>query len=236
MLAEFWFTFFYQPVFNALVWIYSSSLAGHNLGWSVIWLTVFLRILLLPLTIKAEKDALKREKAQGQAVEAARAFKGDIIAQKEEFRRIMKRNKISPWAKVLSLGLQLLMLILLYQVFIGGIEGRKVVTSLYSSIDYPGVLNTSFYGFDIGARYDYVWAGICALYLFAFIFWENRKAAWDTRKATYLFLFPLFTFVILWWLPMVKSLFILTSMVFSDIIGLLIKPFLPKKKAKKKAA
>jgi len=235
MLAEFWFTFFYQPVFNALILIYT-FLADQNLGWSVVWLTVFLRIALLPLSIISERDAVKREQAQKEASEATRAFKGDVIAQKEEFRHIMKKNKISPWAKVLSLGLQLLVLVLLYQVFISGIEGRKVVTSLYDNIDYPGQLNTDFYGFNIGKRYDYVWAGICALYIFIYIFWNNRKTEWNMHKATYLFLFPLFTFAILFWLPMVKSLFILTSMIFSDIIALLVMPFLPKKKLGKKAS
>ena len=45
----------------------------------------------------------------------------------EEIRKIMKKNMVSPWAKVMSLGFQLLVLVLLYQVFIRGITGERVI-------------------------------------------------------------------------------------------------------------
>lgn len=227
MLASFWFSFLYQPVFNVLIWIYV-NIAEQNLGWAVVWLTVFLRIFLLPLTIKSERDAKKRVKAEQAAWQTAKEFKSDPIAQKEEIRRIMKKNRISPWAQVVSLSVQLLMLVLLYQVFIGGIEGRKVINTLYDGIDYPGKLNTDFYGFDIGARYDYIWAGVVFIYLFIYIFLSNRQKKWNAAKATFLFLFPASVWLALFILPMVKSIFILTSMLFSDIISLLMMPFFPK--------
>jgi len=229
MFSYLWFTILYQPVFNALVWIYA-NLGEQNLGWSVVWLTVFLRVALLPLTIKSERDASKRQRSEEEAIEKSKAFKGDKVMQNEEIRRIMKKNRVSPWAKVIVLGVQLVMLVLLYQVFIGGIEGRKVISTLYPSIDYPGKLNTDFYGFEIGHRHDYVWAGIVGLYLILYILWSNRGKPWDTAKASFLILFPLFTFGALWFLPMVKSIFILTSMIFSDIIGGLMWLVLPKKK------
>ncbi|PIT87354.1 MAG: hypothetical protein COU31_03320 [Candidatus Magasanikbacteria bacterium CG10_big_fil_rev_8_21_14_0_10_40_10] len=224
MLALFWFTFLYQPLFNALVWIYV-NIADQNLGWAVVWLTVFLRILLLPLSILSARNVKRREQAQLKAEQATKDFKSDPIARKEAVRRIMRQYNISPWAQVLSLGIQLLVLVLLYQVFITGIEGRKVVATLYESINYPGKLDVIFHGFDIGRRHDYFWAGLTSLYLFLSIFISNWNQKWTTAKATFLFLFPLFTFGALWWLPMVKSLFILTSMIFSDIIQLVIWPF-----------
>ena len=80
MITNLWFTILYQPVINALVWIYS-NIAGENLGWAVVWLTVILRIVLLPLTIKSEKDAHHREKLEKDTTEEAEAYKGDLIAQ-----------------------------------------------------------------------------------------------------------------------------------------------------------
>ncbi|MFH1789482.1 MAG: YidC/Oxa1 family membrane protein insertase [bacterium] len=231
MLSFLWITLLYQPLFNALVWIYV-NVAGANLGWAVVWLTIFLRIALMPLTIKSEVDAIKRERAQEESLEATKQFSSDIIIRKEEIRRIMRKNKISPWAKVLSLGIQLLILVLLYQVFIGGIEGRRVIATLYDWVDYPGKLNAVFYGFDIGIRHGYVWSSIAALYLFTSILISERTKKWDMRRASFLFLFPLATFGVLWFLPMVKSLFILTSMIFSDIISIILKPFINKKTVK----
>jgi len=230
MLAEFWFTFLYQPLLNALVWIYS-NIADLNLGWAVVWLTVFLRFVLLPLTIKSIKDEQSRGKIEEDAKDKAKTFKGDLVAQKEAIRTAMRKNKVSPWAKFIALAIQGLILVLLYQVFIGGIEGRKIVRSLYDFVDYPGMLNTNFYGFNIGANHDYIWAGIVAIYLVTMILWGNRNKKWDSGKLAFLILFPLSTFWILWFLPMVKSLFILTSLVFSDIIVRMIQVFMtPKEK------
>ena len=63
MLATFWYLFLYQPLFNALIWIYS-NIASGNLGWAVIWLTVFLRVVLLPLTFVSERNVRREEKAE----------------------------------------------------------------------------------------------------------------------------------------------------------------------------
>ncbi|HSR88855.1 MAG TPA: YidC/Oxa1 family membrane protein insertase [Candidatus Udaeobacter sp.] len=219
MLSYIWSNFLYQPLFNALIWIYL-NIAGRNLGWAVVWLTILLRIFLLPLTIISEHDAIKQKKVEEEARLAAKAYKNDTVAQKEEIRKIMRKNRVSPWAKVMSLGLQLLVLILLYQVFIRGITGERVVKILYPWIDFPGKINTDFYGFNIGNRHEIIWAGAAALYLFVSIFLKegvSRKK--DSSKNTFLFLFPLITLALLWYLPMVKSLFILTTMIFSDIIS-----------------
>ncbi len=235
MFASFWFTYLYQPLFNALVWIYS-NIANQNLGWAVIWLTIFLRIILLPLTLISERNGRRHKAAVAEANQAIAAFKGDPIAQKEHARSIMRRHSISPWAKVVMLLIQVLVLILLYQVFIRGINGDKVPKILYSWVEYPGKINTVFYGFQIGKVHDNLWAAIAAFYLFISIVIESRtRPTWDRSELLYVIAFPLFTFFALWYLPMVKSLFILTTMLFSDTIRVLsflvLSVFKPKAKA-----
>lgn len=222
LINLFWNDYLFVPLVNALIWIYN-NMTDHNLGWAVVWLTVGLRILLLPLTIISEHNSTRQEKAHEESLKIAKAFKFDQVAQQEEIRKIIKKNHISPWAKVLTLLIQLLVLVLLYQVFVRGITGEKLAKILYSSIDFPGKINTIFYGFEIGKANDLIWSGICALYIFLYIIFENRKQKqWQGGQVVFLFFFPLFTFAALWYLPMVKSLFILTSMVFSDIISLII--------------
>ena len=236
MFSYLWFTFLYQPVFNALIWIYT-NIAGQNLGWAVVWLTIFLRVILLPFTIVSEFTALRRKKAMLEAEKAIQAFKNDLIAQKEVVRRIMRKFHISPCAKVVTLGIQLLVLILLYQVFIHGINGQKVFRTLYPFVDFPGKINTVFYGFEIGRAHDVLWAVVASLYLFASIFIDNRhRKSWEKSEMFYLLLFPLFTFAALWYLPMVKSLFILTTMIFSDIIAVVASFFRWAFKPKEKTA
>ncbi|MEK7680806.1 MAG: YidC/Oxa1 family membrane protein insertase [Patescibacteria group bacterium] len=232
MLGEIWFTYLYQPVFNVLVWIYM-NIADKNLGWAVVWLTIFLRVVLLPLTIISERDATRHKKAEEEAIKTAKAYKTDQVLQKEEIRKLMRKHRISPWAKVLTLGIQLLVLILLYQVFVRGITGDKLIKLLYSWVDFPGKMNINFYGFDIGQRNDWFWAGIAAIYLFMSIYISSHKEKyWEASHATFLILFPIFTFFALWALPMVKSLFILTSMIFSDIISVIRLIIFPAKEEK----
>jgi len=225
MFEQIWFTFLYQPLFNALILIYN-SIAGQNLGWAVIWLTIFLRIFLLPLSIISEKRNIKKEKVEEQARKSAEAFRGDSIAMKEEFRKIVKKNKISPWAKVAVLLIQVLVFVLLYEVFIQGINGARVIKVLYSAVDYPGNINLNFYGFNVGNTHVVFWAFLAAAYLMLAIFFEHGlKNKWLPSEAAFLILFPLFTFLLLWYLPMVKSLFILTTMMFSTILALFGKLF-----------
>lgn len=232
MLSYLWATYLYQPLFNALIWIYL-NIADRNMGWAVVWLTIFLRIILLPLTFISERDAAREKDVQEQAKKAALAFKNDSVAQKEEIRRVMKKHRVSPWAKAALLGFQILVFVLLYQVFIRGITGERIIKLLYYWIDFPGKINTDFYGTNIGAVHDVFWPGIVAIYLFFSIYFnEFSRGKKDSAKITFLFLFPLFTFTVLWYLPMVKSLFILTTMIFSDIITFIRKMMFSEKKEK----
>lgn len=229
MFTTIWYAFLYQPLFNALIWVYT-NIASENLGWAVVWLTIFLRILLLPLTVISEHTALRRERAIEEAKKAMLAFKNDRVAQKEAARNVMKKYHISPWAKVLTLGIQFLVLLLLYQVFIQGISGEKVIKTLYPSMDFPGRINTSFFGFEIGQNHEIFWAGLAAGYLLVSTLISDRnKRDWEKSDLYFLIFFPLFTFIILWYLPMVKALFILTTMVFSDMIKVSRGLIMPKK-------
>lgn len=233
MLSYIWTVFLYQPVFNALIWIYN-NIGDKNMGWAVVLLTIFLRILLLPLTIVSERNAFKEIGVEEEAESAARAFKFDPVARKEIFRKIIKKNKISPLAKVAALVAQVLVLVLLYQVFVHGMSGEKILRFLYPIIEFPGKINNNFYGFNISRPHDFIWAGLAAFYLLVSILVENRRRAkWTGSEFMFLVLFPTFTFAVLWLLPMVKSLFILTSMVFSDTIHVLRIVFFPIKKIKK---
>ena len=205
------------------------------MGWAVIYLTILLRVVMLPLSIVSERNAMKQEKFEEEVGIKLKSFKHDAIAQKEELKKVMKKYHISPWAKTVMLLVQVLVLVLLYQVFVRGITGEKIIKLLYPwMVDFPGKINTIFYGFEIGKIHDSLWSGITALYLFVSIFIENKnRKKWETNQVIYLVVFPLFTFGILWILPMVKSLFILTTMIFSDTLTLLRHILFPVKKPKK---
>lgn len=219
-LAYFWNTFLYVPLFNALIWLYNTY-AQENLGYAVIYLTVILRFLLLPLSFVSARNQTRYQIMEKKFVELKKAYKEDTVKLKEEARRLMRKYKVSPWAKGLSLFIQGLVLVLLYQVFIHGIAYSKL-NVLYPGVARPELINTDFYGFDIGHR-SVVWPAFVGLVLFIEIYIDQRrhKEGLTTNDYLYAILFPLMSVFALWLLPMVKSLFILTSLAFSYILGVI---------------
>ncbi|HBU07261.1 MAG TPA: hypothetical protein DEB09_04215 [Candidatus Magasanikbacteria bacterium] len=218
MLAIIWHDFLYQPLFNLLIWLYNDY-TNANLGWAVVYLTIILRLVLLPFTLVTEKAKAKEEDLGNQASELEKSFKNDPVMLKTEMRKLLQRKKVRPWSKAIVLGVQVLVLVLLYQVFLRGITGEKVIKILYPFINFPGKINTVFYGFELGQVHDFIWPGIVAVFLLGEIYLGYRKnKALTQSDLAYFILFPAFSFLALWILPMVKSLFILTSLLFSVII------------------
>ena len=234
VFSQFWQLYLYQPLVNMLVYLYN-TVAGQNLGWAVIALTVSLRLILLPLSILSERNELVMEEMDTEIKEAERRYRTDPIMLKDHVRALMRKHKVRPWAKTSALGIQLLVLVLLYQVFLTGITGQQLIKILYSFVEYPGKLNTLFvtaqFGsytmpFYIGER-SIFWAGLVGFILIIDI---AVKFQIGKRKVTgsdlaYFILFPLASFAILWYLPMVKALFILTSIIFSYALTLIRKLF-----------
>jgi len=190
------------------------------LGWAIVYLTIILRLTLLPFTIIAEKNKARNLILMQEVKKLEKDFHNDPILQKEEIRRIFKQKKIKPWAKTFELSVQVLVLILLYQVFMGGITGEKLVRTLYHWIEFPGRININFYGNNLGETHNILWAGLVALFLLIEIYveYKNRKLKLERPDLFYFFIFPLFTFLLLMILPMVKSLFILTSLLISMLL------------------
>lgn len=225
-----WQVYLYQPLVNALVYLYN-TIAHQNLGWAVIYLTALLRVALLPLSILSERNKILYERMEAEIAAVERQHRADPVYLKEYIRRLTKKYHMRPWAKTVVLGIQLLVLVLLYQVFITGIQGSQLAKILYSGVEYPGRLNTEFlsiqYGtasaevilFDVG-QHSAIWAGLVFAVLFVEILIRLKNASDKVQTAdlVYLIVFPTISFLVLWYLPMVKSLFILTSLAFSYLL------------------
>ncbi|MCB9799009.1 YidC/Oxa1 family membrane protein insertase [Candidatus Nomurabacteria bacterium] len=235
MFADIWFSYLYQPIFNLLIWVYNNW-TDQNLGWAVVYVTVFLQVALLPFSlINARNTVINREIAE-DVKRISKEFNNDPVQRKEEIRKILKRRNYSPWSKTFYLGIQAVFLILLYQVFIDGIQGKHVVELLYKSVDFPGAINTDFYGFDLGQTHTLVWPAIVVALIYIEIYFDFRKRSGKLKKTdlTYFLLFPTVVLVTLYVLPMVKSLYVLVSMLLAIVIGWFASLVFsrPKKKAK----
>jgi len=216
-MPVFWHDYLYTPLLNFLIFLYNWPAFGH-LGLAVIELTVLLRLLLLPLSVVDERSRFRYEKLDRKVQTIERDFKGDPILKKEKVRELLREHKVSYWSKVGLLGIQLLVLVLLYQVFVGGIRFTHQEV-LYSWVRMPDSINTTFLGYELGVR-SLFWAGLAAAYLFVTIYTQQKQRVHLVTRSDimYLLTFPIFTFVVLAMLPMVKSLFILTTMLFTTFV------------------
>jgi len=218
-IVDIWQTWLYEPLFNALIYIYNNW-TDQNLGWAVIYLTIIIRVLILPFSFIDEFKKSKNDAVFKKVDQLRKEFKNDSVMQKQEIRRLLKKQKVSPWAKAVVLVIQAVVFLLLYQVFIGGVKGEKVIKILYSFVEFPGAINTNFYGFDLAARYDILWSGAVTLLVVFNIYlgFRRNKDGLNKSDLAYFVLFPLAVFIFLWILPMVKALFFLTTMLFGTIL------------------
>lgn len=211
-----WHDWLYAPLLNLLIYLYDTVGLG-SLGVAVIALTIAIRLALLPLSILSERGALAFDRLQVKIKEIEEETHTDPVYKNERIRELLKKNRVNPWAKVVTLLVQLLVLVVLYQVFMGGIT--KQLDALYSWVERPETINTLFFGFELGKR-SLAWAAAAGIYLLVEIGVSlKRRAMVERSDLYYMFLFPLFTFLVLWYLPMVKSLFIMTSMTFSLLLS-----------------
>ncbi|MFH2063498.1 MAG: YidC/Oxa1 family membrane protein insertase [bacterium] len=223
-MGTFWHDYLYTPLLNFLIFLYNGPALG-NLGVAVIELTVLLRLVLLPLSVLDERNRLRYERLDRKVESIKRDFKDDSVKMKEKIRELLHQHKVNYWSKVGLLGIQGLVLVLLYQVFVAGVRFTRQEV-LYSWVQAPLEVNPMFLGSDLGHR-SLLWAGLVAGLLFLNIYTVQKQREHLVTKSDvmYLLTFPLATFVLLAMLPMVKSLFVLTSMVFGMVIFGLRKAF-----------
>jgi len=216
-MGQFWHDNLYNPLLNFLIYLYTGPAFG-NLGLAIIELTVLLRILLMPFTVFDERSRYLYEKLSKRIGALERDFKADHIKRKEKIRELLQQHRVNYWAKVFVLGVQAVVLVLIYQVFMGGIRFTQHEV-LYSWVLVPAKINTMFVGFDLAEK-GYFWPALVAVVLFLQIYSVQKKREHLVTRSDvmYMIFFPLFTMVALMLLPTVKSVFILTSMFFSMFI------------------
>ena len=146
MNSGFYFTVFYQPIYNLLVF-FIDSFPGGSVGAAVIITTVLVKLVLFPLTKKALISQMKQQEIQPK-IEAVRAkHKGNREAEGRAIMEVYKEAKLNPFAGIFSLLIQLPIIFALFFIFArsGLPEIRAEV--LYSFVDVPSVVSMVFLGF-----------------------------------------------------------------------------------------
>lgn len=89
-------------------------------GIAIILLTISVRVLLLPLTIKQTRSMQSMQKIQPKVKELQRKYKGNRQKLNEELMKLYKEHQVNPLGGCLPLLLQLPVFFALYRVLTGG--------------------------------------------------------------------------------------------------------------------
>jgi len=123
---------------DVLTWLHSS--AGLPWAWSIVALTVIVRILLVPVAIKQihSMQGLQIHAPEMKAIQ--QRYKSDRQKQSEELMKFYKENKINPYASCLPIVFQIPIFISLFFVLK---DFEKEIFPHYkgSSLDWLGLVN-----------------------------------------------------------------------------------------------
>jgi YidC/Oxa1 family membrane protein insertase len=216
-------TVLYQPLLNGLILLYE-YIPGHDFGIAIIAITLIMRLLLYPSSIRGVKSQKALADLQPKIQEIQKEYKDDKNKQTKLLMELYKKEKINPFSGCLPLLLQLPILIALYQVFLRGLQPESLTQSLYSFVSHPGVINFSFLGLINLAESNIFLAFLAGIFQFYQLKISTAQKGNIKKEATgfpkmmqqqMLYFFPIFTVFIIWKLGSVIGLYWIVSILFS---------------------
>ncbi|MCD6569444.1 MAG: membrane protein insertase YidC [Deltaproteobacteria bacterium] len=110
-----------KPLLISLNWINQHV---KSYGWSIIILTIIVKIILYPLTLTSFRSMKEMQKAQPLMKEIQTKYKDDRPKMNQELMKLYKEHKINPMGGCLPLLLQIPILFALYKMVLSAIELR----------------------------------------------------------------------------------------------------------------
>ena len=111
-----------KPIFYVLRFI---DRYVHNYGWSIVLLTILIRIILFPLGQVGFKSMRQMQKIAPKINELKEKYKDDKERQYREMTNLYRTYKINPLGGCLPILLQIPIFIALYEVLLSSIELRQ---------------------------------------------------------------------------------------------------------------
>lgn len=135
---------FYRPILNFLVFLYN-IIPGHDLGVAIILLTIVIKLILHPLSLKSLKSQKELQDIQPKINALKEEHKDNKEALAKATMDLYKEHKINPFSSCLPLLIQLPFLLAVYQVFRDGLASR--LDLVYSFVYRPEMINAFSFGF-----------------------------------------------------------------------------------------
>ena len=216
-------TILYRPLFNLLVVIYN-LIPGGDFGVAIVVLTILVRIVFIPLSIKTLRAQRDLARLQPKIKELQDKHKNDKTALGQATMALYKEQKVNPLGGCLPLLIQLPILLALYKAFSLGLKPESLGV-LYSFVGDPGVINLTslgFIGLDQKSPSLAILAGVLQ--------WVQAKQSTHNQKSggtgqldatakimsrQMLYFFPILIIIIAWNLPTGLAIYWIVTTLFS---------------------
>ena len=221
-----------RPLFNLLVGLYN-VLPGNDLGLAIVALTILIRLLFVPLSIKALLSQRAMAVVQPKVQELQTKHKDDKQALAQATMALYKEHKVNPLSGCFPILIQLPVIWALYRVFINGVSS-DTLKNLYTFVDNPGTIAQVGFGFlDLAVRNPVlaITAGVLQG-IQAWLTVKAQKVAGNKQIADnpalkmtqqMMYFFPIMITVISWNLPAGLVLYWVTTTAFSIFEQLIIR-------------
>lgn len=148
MWSSIWHNFFFDPVYNALVF-FIDIIPGGDVGLAIITTVLLVKTVLLPLSIKAVKTQKIIREIEPKLKELKEKYKNDRQQQAQAMMEIYKEAGINPLASVALMFIQIPIIIALYlAVYKGGGVALPSINLdvLYGFVAAPTAVTMDFLG------------------------------------------------------------------------------------------
>lgn len=189
-----------------------------NFGLAIILLTIAMRAVLLPLSIKQTKSMIAMQRLQPQLKEIQKKYKDDREKMGQEMMKLYKENKVSPLGGCLPLLLQLPIIFAVFDV----LHNPKKYESIIGKIS---VQQYTLLGVNVSKTGSYLWTTshqywqFIVLILFTIItgYISAKQMTTDPKQAKMMAMMPVLMGVFAWILPVGVTIYIIVTNILTII-------------------
>lgn len=150
MFTFIWHTFFFDPIYNTLVF-FIDVIPGGDVGLAIIAAVIVVKLILFPLSIKAVQTQKVMKEIQPKIKDLKEKHKDDKEAQAKAMMDVYKEHELNPFSSIFIILLQIPIIIALYYSVISLPDINTEV--LYSFVAEPINITMNFLGLvDITGR------------------------------------------------------------------------------------
>lgn len=155
MFSTIWHAAFFDPIYNTLIFILD-HVPGGDVGIAIILLTVVVKLILLPLSLRAARTQHAMRALEPKLTELKEKYKKDREKLARATMALYKEAGVNPFASILLILIQLPIIIALYLSVYrgGGVPFPDInVDLLYAFVPTPEQVDMIFLGIiDIAGR------------------------------------------------------------------------------------